>query len=104
MTRLNINTSLLKSNVETSLKEVRTNLKELEKNAQGISSPLDFSGSEKLANISKMINNCVVGIDSTIEWYNNCSNNYDRFSEDAISDISSLEAYKFQNKNFNIKK
>ena len=104
MTKLNINTDLLKSNVETSLKEVKANLKEIEKSAQGISSPLDFSDSEKLINISKMINNCVIGIDSTIEWYNGCSDNYNRFSEEAISDIGSLEAYKFQSKNFNIKK
>ncbi|MBQ6285220.1 MAG: hypothetical protein IJK67_02785 [Bacilli bacterium] len=103
MTKLNINTDLLKSNVEISLKEVRSNLKELEKSALGISSPLVFSGSEKLVNISKMINNCVIGIDSTIEWYVNCSNNYDQFSEEAISDIDSLETYKFQSKNFNIK-
>ncbi len=102
MTKLNIDTNLLRDSVDTSLNEVKNHLKSIENSASSINVSQGFTGSDKIANIPSKIEHCIDRINETIEWYKNCCNDYDRFSDEAISDIGSIEVNSVKTKNFNI--
>ena len=102
MTNLNINTNLLRTNVETSLNEIKMNLKSIETSAKGISTSVTFPGSDNIANIPSKIEKCANGINTTVEWYNTCAGNYERFSSETISDVDGLEVSPIKTKDFNI--
>jgi len=102
MTNLYINTNLLRTNVEASLNEVKMNLKSIQTSAQRVSTSVTFPGSDKIANIPSKIEKCTNGINTTVEWYNTCASNYERFSSESITDIDGLEVSPIKVKDFNI--
>ncbi len=102
MTIININTDLLKSNVELSLNEVKNHLRSIGDSAQSLNTSLNFDGSDKIVKISSKITECINRINGTMEWYKNCCSNYDHFSNDSVSDIDSLEISDLKPKDFKI--
>jgi hypothetical protein len=104
MTKLNINTNVLRDNVETSLREVSMALKSVKESAASISITTSFDGSEMIASLPSDIERCIAGINATVNWYDNCCNNYDHFSDDSINDVDSLEVDKLKPKDFKIEK
>ncbi len=102
MTSVNINTSSLRTNVDKSLSEVKTNLKTISNSAKSISTSLTFTGSGKIADILSKIDGCITKINNTLEWYKDCSYNYEHFSSDAVGEVDSLEVSELKTKEFKI--
>ena len=103
MAKVDINADTLKNNVETSLNEIKKDLKSIAESAKRINTSGSLIGSDKIANIPSKIQECIDKIDGTIEWYGNCSYNYNQFSSETSSDIASMEIPEIKSKDFKIK-